>query len=112
MKTISRKAESAIEIKRSRFIGRSFKAATPDEALAAVKRIRETWRDATHHCWAYRVGTTGEQARYNNGGVPQGDRRPSHPGCAEAQRPNEYPRRRDALLRQDEARHGRARPGL
>jgi len=72
MKTISREAESAIEIKRSRFIGRSFKAATPDEALAAVKRVRETWRDATHHCWAYRVGTTGEQARYDNSGEPQG----------------------------------------
>ena len=72
MKTISREAESAIEIKRSRFIGRSFKAATPDEALAIVKRVRETWRDATHHCWAYRVGTTGEQARYDNSGEPQG----------------------------------------
>jgi uncharacterized YigZ family protein len=72
MKTISREAESAIEIKRSRFIGRSFKAATPDDALAVVKRIRETWHDATHHCWAYRVGTTGEQARYDNSGEPQG----------------------------------------
>jgi len=72
MKTISREAESAIEIKRSRFIGRSFKCGTPDEALAIVKRVRETWRDATHHCWAYRVGTTGEQARYDNSGEPQG----------------------------------------
>jgi uncharacterized YigZ family protein len=72
MKTISRQAESAIEIKRSRFIGRSFRCATPEEALAAVKRVRETWRDATHHCWAYRVGTTGEQARYDNSGEPQG----------------------------------------
>lgn len=72
MKTISREAESAIEIKRSRFIGRSFKCTTPEEALAAVKRVRETWRDATHHCWAYRIGTTGEQARYDNSGEPQG----------------------------------------
>jgi len=72
MKTISREAESAIEIMRSRFIGRSFKPATPDEALAIVKRIRETWRDATHHCWAYRVGTSGERARYDNNGEPQG----------------------------------------
>jgi uncharacterized YigZ family protein len=72
MNTISREAESAIEIKRSRFIGRSFKCATPEEALAAVKRVREAWRDATHHCWAYRVGMTGEQARYDNSGEPQG----------------------------------------
>ncbi len=72
MKTISREAESAIEIKRSRFIGQSFKCATPEDALAAVKRVREAWRDATHHCWAYRVGTAGEQARYDNSGEPQG----------------------------------------
>ncbi len=72
MKTISREAESAIEIKRSRFIGRSFKCATAEEAMAAVKRVREAWRDATHHCWAYRMGMTGEQARYDNSGEPQG----------------------------------------
>lgn len=72
MKTISREAESAIEIKRSRFIGRSFKCAAPEEALAAVKRVRETWRDATHHCWAYRIGVSGDQARYDNSGEPQG----------------------------------------
>ena len=72
MKTISREAESAVEIKRSRFIGRSFKCATAEEALAAVKRVREAGRDATHHCWAYRVGISGEQARYDNSGEPQG----------------------------------------
>ena len=72
MKTISREAEYAFEVKRSRFIARSFKAATPDKALAIVKRIRETWHDATHHCWAYRLGISGDQARYDNSGEPQG----------------------------------------
>jgi len=72
MRTIFREAECSLEIKRSRFIGRSFKAATPDEALAIVKRVRETWRDATHHCWAFRVGMSGEQVRYDNSGEPQG----------------------------------------
>lgn len=72
MKTISREAEAAIEIKRSKFIGRSFKAAAPNEALAIVKRVRETWPDATHHCWAFRIGTSGEQARFDNSGEPRG----------------------------------------
>ena len=72
MKTIRREAESAIEIKRSRFIGRTFKCATPEYALAAVRRVKEAWPDATHHCWAYRVGASGEQARYDNSGEPQG----------------------------------------
>lgn len=72
MKTISREAESAIEIKRSRFIGRSFRCSTPAEALAIVKRVREAHRDATHHCWAYRIGASAGQARYDNSGEPQG----------------------------------------
>jgi uncharacterized YigZ family protein len=72
MKTISREAESAIEIKRSRFIGRTFKCAASRDALAVVKRIRETWRDATHHCWAFRIGMSGENARYDNAGEPHG----------------------------------------
>jgi uncharacterized YigZ family protein len=72
VKTISREAESAIEIKRSRFIGRSFRCSTPAEALAIVKRVREAHRDATHHCWAYRIGASAGQARYDNSGEPQG----------------------------------------
>jgi uncharacterized YigZ family protein len=72
MKTISREAEISIEIKRSKFIGRSFRCPAPEEALAAVRKIRESARDATHHCWAYRVGITGEQARYQDDGEPQG----------------------------------------
>jgi uncharacterized YigZ family protein len=72
MKTISREAESAIEIKRSRFIGRSFIRQTPAEALSAVEKLRAAEHDATHHCWGYRTGRDGEQARYNDDGEPQG----------------------------------------
>ncbi len=72
MKTITREAEIALEIKRSRFIGRSFLRQIPAEALAAVEKLRTDERDATHHCWAYRIGRDGEQARYNDDGEPQG----------------------------------------
>lgn len=72
MNTIRREAEFALEVKRSRFIGRSLSCVSPAEALAGVERIREARRDATHHCWAFRVGTSGEQARYDNGGEPRG----------------------------------------
>ncbi len=72
MKTISREAEYGLEIKRSKFVGRSFKCASPAEALAAVKRVLEAHRDATHHCWAFRTGPAAEQARYDNSGEPQG----------------------------------------
>ena len=72
MNTICREAEFAIEIKRSRFIGRSLACASAAEALAGVERVREAGRDATHHCWAFRVGPSGEQARYDNSGEPRG----------------------------------------
>ena len=72
MKTISREAEYSFEVKRSRFIGRSFKAPSPAGALEIVKRVENEFDDATHHCWAYRIGMSGEQARYDNSGEPQG----------------------------------------
>ncbi len=72
MKTITREAEAAVEIKRSRFIGKTFLRLTPAEALAEVERLRAGERDATHHCWAYRIGRDGEQARYSDDGEPQG----------------------------------------
>jgi len=72
MNGLSREAEIALEIKRSKFIGRSFRRAAPAAALDAVQSVRETYRDADHHCWAYRVGVQGEQARYNDDGEPQG----------------------------------------
>jgi len=72
MKIISREAAIEIEIKRSRFIGRSFLRSAPAEALAVIKEMRAAERDATHHVWAYRIGRDGEQARYNDDGEPQG----------------------------------------
>lgn len=72
MRAIIREAEVSIEIKRSRFIGRSFLRGTSNEALDTIKNIRETERGATHHCWAFRLGREGEQARYNDDGEPQG----------------------------------------
>lgn len=72
MNTIRREAEATLEVKRSRFIGRSLACASAAEALAGVERVREARRDATHHCWAFRVGPSGEQARYDNAGEPRG----------------------------------------
>lgn len=72
IRTILQEAEFSLEIKRSKFIGRSYKKASPEEALAAVKEAKERYRDADHNCWAYRTGTTGEQARYADDGEPGG----------------------------------------
>jgi uncharacterized YigZ family protein len=72
MNGLSREAEITIEIKRSKFIGRSFIRTAPAAALEAIQKERQAYRDADHHCWAYRIGVQGEQARYNDDGEPQG----------------------------------------
>lgn len=56
--------------KRSRFIGHIFRTDTEEEALARLKQIRETHRDATHNVYAYilRDGAT----RFSDDGEPGG----------------------------------------
>jgi uncharacterized YigZ family protein len=55
------------EVKRSRFIALAARADTPDEALAHVAAVRRA--DATHNCWAYRIG---DLYRFNDDGEPGG----------------------------------------
>lgn len=63
--------EDRFEEKHSKFIGRLWQAQTADEAVARVKEMRETYRDATHHCWAYLI-REGNLMRYSDDGEPQG----------------------------------------
>lgn len=63
--------EDRFEEKRSKFTGRLWQAETADEAVARVKEMRETYRDATHHCWAYLI-REGNLMRYSDDGEPQG----------------------------------------
>jgi uncharacterized YigZ family protein len=55
------------EIRKSRFIAHALRVAAADEALAFVARVSDT--DATHNCWAYRIGL---QYRFNDDGEPGG----------------------------------------
>jgi uncharacterized YigZ family protein len=61
-------------IRKSRFITALGHAPTPEAALAFVEQIRETFPDATHHCWAYVAGPPGDTASIglSDGGEPHG----------------------------------------
>lgn len=63
--------EERFEEKRSKFIGRLWRVETADEAVARIKEMRESYRDATHHCWAYLI-REGNLMRYSDDGEPQG----------------------------------------
>jgi uncharacterized YigZ family protein len=55
------------EVRKSRFIARATAVDDIDAALAFMARVND--RDATHNCWAYRIGT---QYRFNDDGEPAG----------------------------------------
>lgn len=65
--------EIEITIKGSRFLGQAFPADTEDEAHALLNGVRKRYHDATHHCWAFRLGEPGDlHERYSDDGEPSG----------------------------------------
>ena len=52
--TLAATAAHSLEVKHSRFLAQAAAAKTPDAALAFLAQVADP--DATHNCWAYRVG--------------------------------------------------------
>lgn len=70
--TIGQDAEFEETIRKSKFIGRCYYAATEEECRA---RIDEAWKenpDATHVCWAYHLGVNNSYQRFSDDGEPGG----------------------------------------
>ena len=69
-KTIARPAETTYRQLSSKF----WVYAYPVESEAEIKEhldvLRKRWFDATHHCYAWRLGAHGEQFRANDDGEP------------------------------------------
>jgi len=54
LSTLTTPAEHTLEIKHSRFLARAISVNTADEALTWLDTVRIP--DATHNCWAWRMG--------------------------------------------------------
>lgn len=65
--TLAGPARLVQEIRKSRFLANAASVTTPAEALAFVDTV--ALADATHNCWAYRIG---QQYRFNDDGEPAG----------------------------------------
>lgn len=65
--TLAATATHAIDVRHSRFLAHAGPAASPDVAMAFIAAVRQD--DATHNCWAYRVG---DQYRSSDDGEPSG----------------------------------------
>jgi uncharacterized YigZ family protein len=71
-KTLRREVRNETKVQGSRFIATASPAASRDEADAFVSRVRKEFFDATHNCFAYRLGVEGNVFRYNDEGEPAG----------------------------------------
>jgi len=60
------------KVRGSRFLAFLAPVETPEGALRELESIRKTCHGATHHCFAYRIGPTGNQERFSDAGEPSG----------------------------------------
>ena len=56
----------------SRFLSLAYPCKSAEQAEDIVKTLRKEHYDATHHCYAYRIGLKGEPWRANDDGEPSG----------------------------------------
>jgi uncharacterized YigZ family protein len=69
-KTIARPAETTYRQLSSKFLTYAYPVETEAEIKEYLDALRKRWFDATHHCYAWRLGPHGEQFRANDDGEP------------------------------------------
>ena len=69
-KTIARPAETTYRQLSSKFLVYAYPVETETEIKEHLDALRKRWFDATHHCYAWRLGPHGEQFRANDDGEP------------------------------------------
>lgn len=69
-KTIARAAETTYRQMSSKFLVYAYPVETEEEIKEHLETLRKRWFDATHHCYAWRLGAHGEQFRANDDGEP------------------------------------------
>lgn len=70
--TISGPSEAVFREKMSKFIAIALPASTPQEARDAIDKVRNTYCDARHVCWAYMIGADRKTFMLNDNGEPSG----------------------------------------
>uniref|UniRef100_UPI0039A5C3DD IMPACT family protein n=1 Tax=Ornithobacterium rhinotracheale TaxID=28251 RepID=UPI0039A5C3DD len=58
--------------KGSKFLGYAYPVQDEEEVKQILGELRQKYPDATHHCYAYRLGFEGEVYRANDDGEPNG----------------------------------------
>ena len=71
-KTLKASAQDEFIDRKSRFIGCAAPCESEEAALAFLKSVRERYKDASHHCYAYIIGENAGIMRYSDDGEPGG----------------------------------------
>ena len=70
--TIVGQSETIIREKSSKFLSLAYHVRTAEAVKEIMDGLRKKHYDATHHCYAYRLGPRGEEFRANDDGEPSG----------------------------------------
>lgn len=71
-KTIGQSASAETKEKGSRFLAWAYRVDNADDVRRIVLSLKAEHHAARHHCYAYRIGVTGENVRANDDGEPSG----------------------------------------
>ena len=70
--TIAEPAEAIYKERSSKFLTYAYPVESEEEIKELLDTLRKQYYDATHHCYAYRLGPQGETFRANDDGEPSG----------------------------------------
>ncbi len=70
--TIAAPVETIYKEKSSKFLTYAWHVTDAEQVRELLDGLRKRYYDATHHCYAYRIGPRGKQFRANDDGEPSG----------------------------------------
>lgn len=70
--TIQQRERTSIKVRGSEFIATAIPVTSKDQALKELESLRSEFWDATHNCFAYRIGKGGLEFRTSDDGEPSG----------------------------------------
>ncbi len=68
--TIAESVETLYKIKSSKFLTYAYPVEREEQIAPLLEQLRKQHYDATHHCYAWRLGAKGERFRANDDGEP------------------------------------------
>lgn len=69
-RTVEAEAEAIFKEKSSKFLAFAYPVSTEEQIRQRLDALRKKYYDATHHCYAWRLGAHGEAFRANDDGEP------------------------------------------